>query len=259
MDYRNRHRDAAGATISSRDADIQGKRPSARRHAMGAAMSPGPAAPSGEAAALTALELYLRRSAEIPGWIRGEQAEALALASFALPGAPVIVQIGTFFGSAAVLLAGARRLQGSGRVYCIDPFDCSGDDFSVPHYRRILSEAGGGALREHFDRNIRRAGLQRWVEAIEGRAEDIAMGWNTPIDLLALNGDQSPAGARAAYRAWAPFLKPGGVIAVHNSAPGPHAPGHDGHRRLVEDEIRPPAYGDLRLVGATTFARRAGG
>lgn len=222
-------------------------------------MSSTPDVVTAESATRDALEPYLRLSAEIPGWIRGEQAEALALASFALPAAPVIVQIGTFFGSAAVLLAGARQLQGSGRVYCIDPFDCSGDDFSVPHYRRILVEAGGGTPRVHFDRNIRGAGLQRWVEAIEGRAEDIAAGWTAPIDLLALNGDQSPVGAHAAYRAWAPFLKPGGVIAVHNSAPGPHAAGHDGHRRLVEEEIRPPAYGDVRSVGATTFARRATG
>jgi predicted O-methyltransferase YrrM len=204
------------------------------------------------------LQPYLRLSAEIPGWIRGEQAAALALASYALAGDPVIVQIGTFFGSAAVLLAGARKLRGAGKVYCVDPFDGSGDDFSVPYYARILAEAGGGRLRDHFDRNVRRAGLADWIDVLPGRAEDVAPGWTRPIDLLALNGDQSPAGARAAYLAWSRFLKPGGVIAVHNAAPGPHAATHDGNRRLVEEEIRPPVYTDIRPVGATTFARRLG-
>src|SRR5207244_13208563 len=76
------------------------------------------------------LEPYLRLSEEIPGWIRGEQAKALAYASFVLPGVPTIVQIGSFFGAAAILLAGARRAKGSGKVFCVDPFDCSGDEFS---------------------------------------------------------------------------------------------------------------------------------
>jgi predicted O-methyltransferase YrrM len=203
------------------------------------------------------LDPYLRLSEEIPGWIRGEQARALALVSYELPGTPVIVQIGSFFGSAAVLLAGARKAKGSGRVYCVDPFDCSGDEFSVPHYRKILAAAGGGALRDHFERNLRRAGLDDWVTVLEGRAEEVARRWSEPIDMLALNGDQSPAGARAAYQAWSPYLKPGGTIAVHNSAPGPRLESHSGNRRLVEEEIRPPACTDIRLVVATTFALRA--
>jgi hypothetical protein len=203
------------------------------------------------------LEPYIRLSEQIPGWIRGEQAMALALASFALPCVPVVVQIGSFFGSAAVLLAGARKAKGSGTVYCVDPFDCSGDEFSVPHYKRILTEAGGGALRDHFEQNLRRAGLDDWVTVLQGRAEDIARRWTEPIDMLALNGDQSPAGARAAYQCWSPFLKPGGTIAVHNSAPGPRPESHSGNRLLVDEELRPPAYTDIRLVVATTFARRA--
>jgi predicted O-methyltransferase YrrM len=121
-----------------------------------------------------------------------------------------------------------------------------------------LVAAGGGALRDHFDENLRGAGLDDWVTVLQGRAEDIARGWGEAIDLLALNGDQSPAGARAAYLCWSPFLKPGGTIAVHNSAPGPHPESHSGHRRLVDEEIRPPGYTDIRLVEATTFARRAG-
>jgi predicted O-methyltransferase YrrM len=113
-------------------------------------------------------------------------------------------------------------------------------------------------LRDHFERNIRRAGLDAWVTVLEGRAEEVSRTWSEPIDLLALSGDQSPAGARAAYDGWAPFLRPGGLIAVHNSAPGPHAETHDGNRLLVEQEILPPVYTDIRLVGATTFARLSG-
>ena len=203
------------------------------------------------------LAKYLRISEQIPGWIRGEEATALALTTLSLSGPPVIVQIGTFFGSATVLLAGARKLRGSGIVHCVDPFDCSGDDFSVPHYRRLLIEAGGGSLRGYFESNIRSAGLEDWIEVHQGRAEEVANGWAALIDMLDLDGDQSPAGARAAYEGWTPFLKPGGIIAIHNSSPREYDPTHDGHRRIVIEEIVPPIYTDIRLVVHTTFARRS--
>jgi predicted O-methyltransferase YrrM len=199
---------------------------------------------------------YLAFSEQVPGWIRGQEAEELAITCFSLPAGSIIVQIGTFFGSSAVLLAGARKLRGSGKVHCVDPFDCSGDEFSAPHYERVLAEAGGGPLRARFEQNIRLAGLSDWIEVHEGQAEYVARDWMTPIDMLALGGDQSPTGARAAYDSWSPFLKPGGVIAIHNSADREYEPTHDGNRRIVIEDILPPVYMNIRLVAHTTFARR---
>ncbi len=206
---------------------------------------------------MNSLTKYLLISEQLPGWIRGEEAEGLALTCLALPGEPVIVQIGTFFGSSAVLLAGARKLRGFGKIHCVDPFDCSGDDFSVPHYKRLLAQAGGEPLRVYFEQNIRRAVLEGWIEVHEGYAEHVARSWATPIDMLVLGGDQSPAGARAAYESWSPFLKPGGIIAIHNSSPRDYDTTHDGNRRIVLEEIVPPMYTDIRLVVHTTVARRA--
>jgi predicted O-methyltransferase YrrM len=206
---------------------------------------------------VTNLAEYLAFSAQLPGWIRGPEAEALAIAAFALGGDPVIVQIGTFFGSSAVLLAGARKLRGSGKLHCVDPFDCSGDDFSAPVYEYYLKEAGGGSLRTRFEHNVQLAGLADWIELHHGRAEEVARSWRRPIDMLALGGDHSPAGARAAYDGWARFLRPGGVIAVHTSSPRAYEPTHDGNRRVAVEKIVPPAYTDIRLAVHTTFARRA--
>ena len=87
------------------------------------------------------------------------------------------------------------------------------------------------------------------------RAEEVANSWAASIDGLDLDGGQSPAGARAAYESWTPFLKPGGTI--HNSSPREYDPTHDGHRRIVIEEIVPPIYTDIRLVVHTTFARRS--
>jgi hypothetical protein len=204
------------------------------------------------------LQTYIKLSEAIPSWTRGEDAEAVARASFSLEADPIIVEIGAFFGCTTVLLAGPRRLRGAGKVHSIDPFDCSGDAFSVPYYHEALQSAGDGSLRTHFDANICRAGLSDWVEVHQGRASDVAANWETPVDLLLLDGDQSPQGVRLAYHSWVRFLKPGGIIVLRNTRSREYAEGHDGHRRLVLEEILPPAYLDIRQIGATTFARKAG-
>ena len=202
------------------------------------------------------LEAYLRLSESIPGWTRGDEARELLRVSAALPDGAILVEIGSFFGSGTVLLAGPRRLRGSGVVHCVDRFDGTGDAFSVPHYDRIIKQAGGGALRDYFDTNIRNAGLAKWVHVHQGPADGIARRWVKRIDLLFLDGDQSRAGAQLAYQAWAPFLKAGGILAVHNSAPDNYTPDHDGNRCLVEDEIRAPHYTNIRLISSTTFAEK---
>ena len=209
-----------------------------------------------ERGTMQGLSRILEMSATIPGWTREEDADEVARASFSLGGTPVIVEIGAFLGCCTVLLAGPRRLRGSGIVHCVDPFDGSGDAFSVPYYRDILESLHGGSLREHFEANISRAGLSDWVQVHEGRATEIAAGWTEPIDLLLLDADQSPEGARAAYESWTPFLKPGGLIVLRNTQPREYAEGHDGHRRLALEAIVPADYDEIRQTRDTTFARK---
>jgi hypothetical protein len=203
------------------------------------------------------LQDYIQISSTIPGWTRNEDAEELARASFSLGRDAIIVEVGAFLGCCTVLLAGARCVRGSGEVHSVDPFDCSGDAFSVPHYRDIITSLGGGSPRDHFEANIRRAGLSGWVQVHPGRAAGVAATWECPIDLLLLDGDQSPRGAQDAFDSWMPFLKPGAIIVLRNTKPREYAEGHDGHRRLVVERIVPPRFTDVRLVGATTFARKA--
>ena len=198
---------------------------------------------------------YLARAFSIPGWLGPEEGLALADACYALMSGAVVVEIGSFLGKSAVLLAGARKRRGSGRVHCVDPFDASGDAFSTPVYRS-LAAADARPLRQRFQANIARSGLTDWVEIHEGLAGRVAATWTVPIDMLFLDGDQSPEGARLAYDAWAPFLRVGGVIALHNSTERVYAPGHDGHRLLAAHIVRPPRYGDVRHVDTTTFARK---
>ena len=201
------------------------------------------------------LATYLDLSEQIPGWKRGAEAEEMALATRSIKGDAVIVEVGVFLGSATVLLAGARQLAGSGMVYCVDPFDGSGDEYSVPVYSEIAA-GFSSSLRDQFMQSINAAGLDAFVTVHEGTAETIGDIWDQPIDLLFLDGDQSVAGARSAFEIWEPWLKTGGILVMGNSSPRPYEPDHDGNFRITSERVIEPAYRNNRIIGTTTFAQK---
>jgi len=173
-----------------------------------------------------------------------------------LPDDAIIVEIGAFLGSGSILLAGARKLRRSGRVHCVDPFDASGDAFSVPHYQGILTDYGNTPQIQIFRNNLLRAGLSNWFTAHQGPAEKIGLAWNIPVDMVFMDGDQSPEGVRSAWEVWAPWLKSNGVLALHNSNSREYAPGHDGDFRLRQNLLTGSDYVLMAETGSTSIFRK---
>jgi predicted O-methyltransferase YrrM len=87
-------------------------------------------------------------------------------------------------------------------------------------------------------------------------AAQAAASWDGAIDMLFLDGDQSPEGARQSYKLWAPFLREGGVLAINTTGDGVHPEGHDGSQRVVQEFVHSPAYHRIERVEAITLARR---
>ena len=87
-------------------------------------------------------------------------------------------------------------------MHSVDPFDCSGDAFSTPHYGRLLSEYGATSLEDVFRIHLKRFALENVVEVHKGASAQIAADWRQPIDLLSLDADQSPQGAKEAFESW---------------------------------------------------------
>jgi len=148
-------------------------------------------------------------------------------------------------------MAGARKLRGSGQVHSIDPFDGSGDAFSVPVYQSIAASLAK-PLRDAFESNIRRAGLTDWVTVHQKDAADAAGQWQDWIDLLYLDGDISREGTIKTYTAWEKWLRPGGVLVVSSTQTTEDH--HNGPMHLVAEFIRPPAYQHIRHVEGITLA-----
>ena len=195
----------------------------------------------------------------IPGWVTGHAAREVAVRSWKLGGDPVIVEVGVFMGRSTVLLASPRQRRGRGKVFCVDPFDCSGDDFSVPFYQKELTNAGASSLEEVFRRNLKSRSLDIWTEVHRGKSLQVTAGWTRPIDLLLLDGDHSPNGALESFELWSPYLKTGGQIILHNTGARAHgyADKHDGNYRIATRELVSPRYKLKRQIEYTTFATKA--
>jgi len=200
--------------------------------------------------------IYQNLSERVAGWTRGPEAEALMHVAYGLPPGASIVEIGVFLGSGTILLAGARKLRRSGMVHCVDPFDGSGDLVSVPEYSRILEEDTALTQVQRVRENLRMAGLANWVTVHQGRAEAVAALWDGAIDMMFMDGDQSPAGVESAYTSWAAWLKPSAVLALHNSIARSYAREHDGHFRLRERLLTSGEYVLTQETGTTSFLRK---
>ena len=138
-------------------------------------------------------------------------------------------------------------------MHCVDAFDCSGDDFSVPHYVNVLAQSGAESLEAVFLHNIDRFCLAGMISVHKGTSSETAAGWSAPIDLLLLDADQSPAGAREAFDRWVPFVRQGGLVVVGNSGERDYAPTHDGNYIIAKERLRPPLFGEVRCVMYATF------
>lgn len=190
----------------------------------------------------------------IDGWLTIDEAIALYELSRALPNEqPLAVEIGSWQGKSSVCLASGLAGKFHPKLCCIDPFDASGDDQSADTYDARAQGLASG-LRGVFEANLRAAGLHQVVDVRQGRSHDHASQWQRPIDLLFLDGDHSYEAVKQDYLDWAPKIRPGGYLALHDVV---HQE-HDGPRRVVDELVRnDPAWVDARYVDSMFVARKA--
>jgi predicted O-methyltransferase YrrM len=147
-----------------------------------------------------------------------------------------VVEIGTYEGSSAVVLAEAMSLDAT--LHLIDSYEGNallfgwrGTERATRRLMdRVTSERGGPSVKWHV-----------------ARSGDVARGWSEPIDFLFIDADHTEAGARADWEAFSPHVPVGGVVAFHDARSG-HAGGpsaHPGPTAVVDSLFR----GDAPLAG----------
>jgi predicted O-methyltransferase YrrM len=145
---------------------------------------------------------------EIEGWLTEAQARRLFAAAAAVAPGGRVVEIGSFRGRSAIVLASAGA-----DVVCVDPH--AGSDRGP---REIAADAGrGDADLEAFRANLARAGVAarvRHVRAFSNAALGEVPG---PVDVLFVDGAHRIVPARADIRRWGDRVRPGGRMLVHDA------------------------------------------
>ncbi|HUL52737.1 MAG TPA: class I SAM-dependent methyltransferase [Opitutaceae bacterium] len=138
----------------------------------------------------------------------------------------VCVEIGSASGWSTCHIGLALKENFAGRLYAIDP-----------HGPTAWNDRGPADTYPVLQRNLRRCGVENFVEILRVTSEAAARGWTRPIDFLFIDGDHSYEGARRDWERFAPFLAPLGVAVFHDSTWELHGPNRPdmGVPRLVEE------------------------
>ena len=89
------------------------------------------------------------------------------------------------------------------------------------HDEALVDTTGQFDSFGEFRRNIAAAGLEDTVIPIVARSETVGPYWQGGLGMVFIDGGHSLDAALADYRAWAPHVLPGGILAIHDVFPDP--------------------------------------
>lgn len=163
------------------------------------------------------LNPWIRKSASIGGWLfEGEHEFLWELASES--GSGNILEIGTWLGKSACILAGAcREVAPRTRLVCIDPFDLSGASGQADAQQRVLP--GSKETLTRFAANAHRLGFGQWVNPIVALSQD-ALPLLKPesFRMIFIDGTHDFDHLSRDVALSVPLLSSGGVLAMHDMA-----------------------------------------
>ena len=150
-------------------------------------------------------------AAPIEGWLSKPQARRLWDAARQVPAGGVVLEIGSFRGRSAIVLASA--LVDGARMIAIDPH--AGSDRGP---QEIAADANRGeADTRAFAANLRGAGVEGRVEHLRLMSSDAHTAVDGDIDLLYVDGAHRLGPARDDLVRWGGRVREGGAMLVHDS------------------------------------------
>jgi predicted O-methyltransferase YrrM len=165
-----------------------------------------------------------------------------------------LLEIGTYCGKSAVYLGAAARERGA-VLFTIDHH--RGSEEMQPEWEHhdpdvIDRTTGRFDSLPFFRRTIEEASLEDVVIAIVGDSPTIAELWTTTLGLVFIDGGHSEDIAMRDYEGWAPKLRSGGLLAIHDvfvdPADGGRGPFYVYERAKREGFTDVTATGSLRVL-----------
>ncbi|MFJ1599727.1 class I SAM-dependent methyltransferase [Streptomyces sp. NPDC088261] len=180
-------------------------------------------------------------------------AAAVGAGALGLP----LLEVGTYCGRSAILLAAAARAAGTVAV-------------TVDHHRGSEEQQPGWEYHDPsvvdpdlglmdtlptFRRTLHRAGLEDHVIAVVGRSPQVAAVWGRPLGLVFVDGGHTDAHANGDYEGWAPHLAEGGLLVIHDVFPDP-ADGGQAPYRVYRRALASGAFTEVSVTDSLRVLRR---
>jgi predicted O-methyltransferase YrrM len=147
----------------------------------------------------------------VEGWLTEAQARRLWDSARSVPAGGVVVEIGSFRGRSAIVLASA--LAEGARLVAIDPH--AGGDRGP---QEIEAETvRGEADHQAFEANLRAARVAERVEHVRLMSSDALGSVDGRVDLLYVDGAHRLGPARDDMVRWGARVREGGTMLVHDS------------------------------------------
>jgi predicted O-methyltransferase YrrM len=170
-----------------------------------------------------------------------------------------VAEIGTYCGKSTIYLAAAVKDAGQ-LVITVDHHHGSEENQPGWEYHDpglVDPDTGRLDTLPHFRSTLAATGLEEHVIAIVGRSADVAGLWRTPLGMLFIDGGHTDAAATTDYEGWAPWVTPGGALAIHDVFPDP-ADGGQAPYRIYLRALRSGAFTEVRVEGSLRVLERTG-
>src|SRR5215469_14435633 len=170
-----------------------------------------------------------------------------------------VLEVGTYCGKSTIYLAAAARDKGQ-PVITVDHHHGSEENQPGWEYHdTTLVDHSTGRLDTlpHVRATLAAAGVEEDVIVIVGRSANVARLWRTPLGMLFIDGGHTDVAATTDYESWAPWVAPGGLLAIHDVFPDP-ADGGQAPYRIYLRALRSGAFTEVRVEGSLRVLERTG-
>ncbi|MEY1674119.1 class I SAM-dependent methyltransferase [Gordonia sp. ABKF26] len=206
----------------------------------------------------------LRVAEEAPGFMPLDEAQTLFEIAGEYLSQPdstkVGVEIGTYCGKSTVFLGSAGEAHGA-VIVTVDHH--RGSEEHQPgweYHDESLVDAHTGTLdtSARFRRTMFDAGLDQTVVGVLAPSTVASRVWGTPADFVFIDGGHSMEAAQNDLDGWAPWVRIGGALLIHDVFPDPA----DGGRPPYEiycQALETGQFTEVRVEGSLRVLRRGSG
>ena len=201
----------------------------------------------------------IRAADAAPGFMPAAEGLVLFEAAAAYAARGPVVEIGSYCGKSTIYLAAAAGPAGQ-LVVTVDHH--RGSEEHQPgweyHDPRLVDRVTGRIdTLPSLRATLAAAGLEDQVVVVVGRSADVARLWGTPLGLVFIDGGHTEAAAVTDYQSWAPWVAPGGALAIHDVFPDPADGGRPPYL-IYQRALASGAFTEVRAEGSLRLLERTG-